>query len=159
MISPSVNITYRLIMRIVVQRVKNASVSIDNVLSSSIGPGLVLLAGVAKGDSHADVQYLVEKVSGLRIFPDASGKMNLSVRETGGAVMIISNFTVYADTTKGKRPSFDRAAAPEDARPLYDYFVEQMKQTGIPVVTGVFQARMEVTIQNSGPITLILESR
>lgn len=145
-------------MRIVVQRVTRARVLIENVVTASIGAGLVVLVGVAKTDSPADAEYLAEKTAGLRVFTDNNGKMNLSVRDTGGAVLIVSNFTLYGDTRKGRRPSFDLAASPEEARPLYDYFVQRMKLTGLPVAAGVFQAHMEVLLENSGPVTLICES-
>ena len=146
-------------MRIVVQRVVRASVSINNVLTISIGAGLVLLVGIAKHDSRADAEYLADKIAGLRIFTDPNGKMNLGLKDTGGAVLIVSNFTVYGDTRKGKRPDFNSAAPPEEARPLYEYFVERMRLTGIPVATGVFQAHMNVTLENAGPVTVICESR
>jgi D-tyrosyl-tRNA(Tyr) deacylase len=146
-------------MRIVIQRVTRASVSLDNGLTAAIGPGLVLLVGVAKGDSPADADYLAGKIADLRIFADRDGKMNLGLRETGGAVLIVSNFTLYGDSRKGKRPSFDRAAPPEEARPIYDYFVERMKSYELTVATGVFQAHMVVSLENAGPVTLICESR
>lgn len=143
-------------MRIVIQRVSRAEIFIENVLIASIGAGLLLLVGIGRGDTRPDADTLSAKIAGLRIFPDEQGKMNLSARNVSGAILIVSNFTLYGDTTKGKRPSFDSAAPPEQAKPLYDYFVEKMKQTGIPIQTGVFQAHMEVKLVNDGPVTLIL---
>ena len=146
-------------MRIVVQRVSRAELSIDKILKCSIGAGLLLLVGVGKTDTQADTDYLAGKIAGLRIFPDETGRMNKSIEDVKGELLIVSNFTLYGDTRKGKRPSFDLAASPEEARPLYDYFVACMRQTGIPVQTGVFQAHMDVLLVNDGPVTLICESR
>ena len=144
-------------MRAIIQRVKCASVSINNVLSATIGPGLLVLLGVAKTDSEAGADYLADKIAELRIFSDDDGKMNRSIRESGGSVLIVSNFTVYGDTRKGRRPGFDLAARPEEARRLYEYFVKKMRATGIPVETGVFQAHMQVMLVNDGPVTVICE--
>jgi D-tyrosyl-tRNA(Tyr) deacylase len=145
-------------MRAVIQRVRSARIEIDSTVSAVIGKGMVLLLGIAKTDSRRDADYLVEKVAGLRIFGDEAGKMNLDVRQVGGSLLIVSNFTVYADIKKGRRPGFDLAASPDDARVIYDYFVERARLTGIPIETGSFQAHMQVELVNDGPITLIAES-
>jgi D-tyrosyl-tRNA(Tyr) deacylase len=146
-------------MRLVIQRVREARVEVDGVVTGAIGAGLLVLAGVAAADTEQDADYLVEKLLGLRIFSDDSGKMNRSVVETGGGVLVVSNFTVYGDCVKGRRPSFDQAAAPDRARALYDYFVEKLRARGVPLGTGVFQASMQVRLVNDGPVTLICESR
>ena len=146
-------------MRVIIQRVRSAKVTIDDVVTASIGPGLLLLLGISKQDKESDADYLVDKISGLRIFSDAEGKMNLDVRQSAGSLLIVSNFTVYGDIRKGKRPSFDSAAPAAEARVLYDYFVQKARLTGIPVETGSFQAHMLVELENDGPITLICESR
>ncbi len=145
-------------MRVIVQRVKSGKVAIDSTITATIGPGLLLLLGIAKTDSSKDADYLVDKIAGLRIFADQEGKMNLDVRQVGGSLLIVSNFTVYGDTRKGRRPSFDLAASPSDARVIYEYFVQRARLTGIPVETGSFQAHMLVELENDGPITLIVES-
>lgn len=145
-------------MRAVIQRVDRASVRVNGEVTGAVGKGLLVFLGVAKGDAESDANYLIGKISTLRLFSDESGKMNLSVADTGGALLIVSQFTLYADTRKGRRPSFDLAAPPEAARYLYDYFVGAAKATGLPVETGVFQASMEVEIVNQGPVTLILDS-
>jgi D-aminoacyl-tRNA deacylase len=145
-------------MRVIVQRVKSAKVRIDSLITASIGPGLVLLVGISKHDTNAEANYLVDKIAGLRIFADEDGKMNRDIRLIGGALLIVSNFTVYGDTRKGRRPGFDLAASPADARVLYEYFVERARLTGIPVETGSFQAHMLVELENDGPVTLICES-
>jgi D-tyrosyl-tRNA(Tyr) deacylase len=145
-------------MRIIVQRVKSARVQIDNLSSAAIGPGLVLLLGIARRDTMRDADYLVEKISGLRIFADEDGKMNRDIRQAAGSLLIVSNFTVYGDVRRGRRPGFDLAAPPAEARILYDYFVEKARLTGIPVETGSFQAHMLVQLENDGPITLLVES-
>jgi D-aminoacyl-tRNA deacylase len=145
-------------MRVIVQRVKSAKIRIDRSITSEIGPGLTLLLGIAKGDSDREADYLVDKIASLRIFADDEGKMNRDIRQVGGSLLIVSNFTVYGDARKGRRPSFDLAAAPADARVIYDYFVERARLTGIPVKTGSFQAHMLVELENDGPITLIVES-
>ena len=146
-------------MRTVVQRVSRAELSVNGAFYCSIGPGLLLLVAVEKSDTRADADYLAAKIPALRIFPDESGRMNRSVRDIQGSLLIISNFTLCGDTRKGKRPSFDSAAPPEEARPLYNYFIDQLNQTGISVETGVFQAHMNVLLVNDGPVTLICESR
>jgi D-tyrosyl-tRNA(Tyr) deacylase len=145
-------------MRVIVQRVKSARVQIDNLSSAAIGPGLVLLLGIARRDTMRDADYLVEKISGLRIFPDEDGKMNRDIRQAAGSLLIVSNFTVYGDVRRGRRPGFDLAAPSAEARVLYEYFVETARLTGIPVETGSFQAHMLVQLENDGPITLLVES-
>jgi D-tyrosyl-tRNA(Tyr) deacylase len=145
-------------MRVIVQRVRSAKVQIDSLSTNTIGHGLVLLLGIAKTDANRDADYLVEKIAGLRIFADEEGKMNRDIRQAGGSLLIVSNFTVYGDVRRGRRPSFDLAAPPAEARVLYDYFVERARLTGIPVETGSFQAHMLVELENDGPITLLVES-
>ena len=145
-------------MKIVLQRVKNASVSVNGASISEIGPGLLLLVGVAKGDGEAEAAWLVEKVAGLRVFADDEGKMNLGVREVGGEVLAVSQFTLLADVHKGKRPSFIAAAPPEEAEMLFDYFCEKLRSAGVwSVKTGSFGAMMDVALTNDGPVTIILE--
>jgi D-tyrosyl-tRNA(Tyr) deacylase len=145
-------------LRAVVQRVRQASVTVDGVTAGAIGPGLLVLLGVAHEDTEASAAWLVEKILGLRIFEDADGKMNLSLLETGGALLVVSQFTLYGDTRKGRRPSFDRAARPEQANRLYERFVELARARGVEVQTGVFQAMMQVALVNDGPVTLICET-
>jgi D-tyrosyl-tRNA(Tyr) deacylase len=145
-------------MRAVVQRVSRASVTVDGAVTGSIAGGLVVLLGVAKGDTERDAAYLVEKILGLRIFPDEAGKMNRSVMDAGGALLVVSQFTLYGDCRKGKRPSFDQAAPAREAEALYDYFVDAARRRGVRVETGVFQAHMDVELVNHGPVTLIVES-
>jgi D-tyrosyl-tRNA(Tyr) deacylase len=145
-------------VRVVLQRVREASVTVDGEVVSGIGPGLLLLVGVAAGDGEAQADWLAEKVAGLRIFNDGEGKMNLSVRDVGGEVLAVSQFTLLADTRKGKRPSFVGAAAPEKAERLFDYFCERLREADAhPVKTGVFGAMMDVALVNDGPVTIILE--
>ena len=145
-------------MKIVLQRVKHASVSVEDVLISEIGPGLLLFVGVAKGDGEREADWLAEKVAGLRVFADKGGKMNLSVREAGSEILAVSQFTLLADTRKGKRPSFVRAAPPEKAELLFDYFCERLLATGVrSVKTGSFGAMMDVALTNDGPVTIVLE--
>ena len=146
-------------MRVVVQRVREARVEIDGRVAGSIGPGLLVLLGIARGDTRAAADYLVDKVLGLRIFPDEAGRMNRSVVECGGGLLIISQFTLYGDCSRGRRPSFDLAAGPEEARQLYDYFIEKARAGNVPVATGVFQAMMDVYLVNQGPVTVICDSR
>lgn len=145
-------------MRAVIQRVTYARVEVDGAVVGEIGAGLLVLLGVAKGDTAADADYLAAKISGLRIFSDEAGKMNLSVLDAGGAMLAVSQFTLYGDTRKGRRPSFDAAAGPEEARALYEYFVQTSRQLGLTVATGIFQANMKVSLLNDGPVTLIVES-
>jgi len=144
-------------MRAVVQRVKEASVTVAGEVVGKIGRGLVVLLGVREGDTEAEAAYLAQKIANLRIFPDRAGKFNLSALEVGGEVLVVSQFTLYADTQKGRRPSFVDAAPPEVAEPLVERFVELLRQTGLRVETGQFQARMLVKIFNDGPVTIILE--
>ena len=146
-------------MRAVVQRVSRASVKVDGEISGQISHGLLVLLGVARDDAEADAAYLAEKISGLRIFEDDAGKMNLSVMETGGAVLAVSQFTLFGDVRKGKRPSFDEAARPERARELYEHFVEGVRSLGIRCETGRFQEMMEVELVNQGPVTILLDSK
>jgi len=145
-------------MRAVVQRVSEARVEIEGAVAGSVGLGLAVLLGVGQGDAEADANYLADKIAGLRIFPDESGKMNKSVSDCGGAVLVISQFTLYGDCRRGRRPSFDHAAAPGLANQLYEYFVCQLRARGLHVETGVFQASMAVHLVNQGPVTLILDS-
>jgi D-tyrosyl-tRNA(Tyr) deacylase len=146
-------------MRAVVQRVKKASVTVEEKVTGEIGEGLVVLLGVESGDSLADALYLAEKVSGLRIFEDKDGKMNLSVKDVGGEVLAVSQFTLLGDVRKGKRPSFTAAARPEEANELYREFVNSMKAAKLTVQEGVFQAEMLVKIYTDGPVTIMLDSR
>ncbi len=145
-------------MRVLIQRVKTGSVTIDGVEKRSIGAGIVILLGITHGDTINDVRYLVEKSANLRIFEDTQGKMNLSLSDIGGDVLIISQFTLYGNCQKGRRPGFEDAAPPEYAIPLYEKFIEEFKKTSLQVVTGEFGATMLVDIQNDGPVTLMLES-
>jgi D-tyrosyl-tRNA(Tyr) deacylase len=145
-------------MRMVIQRVKEARVEAEGRVTGVIGTGLLVLLGIAKTDSHRDADYLVDKVLGLRIFSDDSGKMNRSVREVNGGLLIVSNFTVYGDCTKGRRPSFDLAADPEKAQELYQYFVNRARAAPITVETGIFRASMCVYLVNDGPVTLSCDS-
>jgi D-aminoacyl-tRNA deacylase len=145
-------------MRVVIQRVTEASVTVDGFVAGAIGPGLLVLLGVTTGDTRQDADYLAHKTLGLRIFNDDEGKMNRSVLDTRGSVLVVSQFTLYGDCRKGMRPSYDRAARPEPARELYEYFVEQIRAKGVPVQTGIFQASMQVRSINEGPVTLICDS-
>jgi D-tyrosyl-tRNA(Tyr) deacylase len=146
-------------MRAVVQRVSRASVKVDGVVVGEIGKGLLVLVGVAQDDTESDADYLVDKIIGLRIFEDAEEKMNLSVKDVGGAVLAVSQFTLYGDVRKGKRPSFDAAARPEQAKKLYEYFVERVRATGLKCETGTFQAMMKVELANEGPVTIMIDSK
>jgi D-aminoacyl-tRNA deacylase len=146
-------------MRAVVQRVNRASVKVDGELIGEIGKGLLVLLGVAEDDSEADADYLAGKIAGLRVFEDEAGKMNLSVAEIGGAVLAVSQFTLFGDVRRGKRPSFDAAARPEQARALYGYFVERIRALGLRCETGRFQEMMEVELVNAGPVTILLDSK
>ena len=145
-------------MRLVLQRVSEASVTAGGVTVGSIRTGLVILAGVAKTDTVSDVDFLSDKVLGLRIFPDGSGKMNRNVVDAGGSLLVVSQFTLYGDCRKGRRPSFDEAAAPEHAQALYNYFVEKLRLGPVPVETGLFQAMMEVHLVNQGPVTILMDT-
>jgi D-tyrosyl-tRNA(Tyr) deacylase len=144
-------------VRILLQRVKKAAVRVNGHLEASTGPGLLALVGIRESDSRAEADYLAEKLVELRIFPDESGKMNLTARDTGAELLLVSQFTLYADCSRGRRPSFDAAARPEKARELYEYFVEKVKEKGLETRTGVFQAHMEVELVNDGPVTLLIE--
>lgn len=146
-------------MRAVIQRVTQASVDVNDTCVGSIGPGVVVLLGVTHGDSEQDANYLVEKISNLRIFQDEQGKMNRSLSDTNGGAIVISQFTLYGDCRKGRRPSFDEAARPDEARRLYEYFLELFQRRGLKVAAGVFQAHMKVTLTNDGPVTLVIDSK
>jgi D-aminoacyl-tRNA deacylase len=150
-------------MRAVVQRVSHALVMVNGEITGEIGLGLLVLLGVASGDTRADADYLTEKTIGLRIFEDAGGyaeakKMNLSVAEVGGALLVVSQFTLYGDARRGRRPSFDAAAPPQQARELYEYFVEKIRVAGLRCETGRFQETMQVKLVNEGPVTILLDS-
>jgi len=145
-------------LRAVIQRVTRANVKVDNQTIGEIEKGLVVLLGVSKNDSQADADYLAEKISALRIFDDSEGKMNLSVRETGGAVLVVSQFTLYGDVRRGLRPSWSDAAAPESAEPLYEYFIRQISKLVKKVETGSFRKMMQVELVNDGPVTILLDS-
>ena len=145
-------------MRIVLQRVKRASVTVEGKTVSEIGSGLLLLVGVAQGDGEEEAAWLARKVARLRVFGDEDGKMNLSVADTGDEILAVSQFTLLADTRKGNRPSFIRAALPEQAEPLFDYFREKLREEDISSVkTGRFGAMMDVALVNDGPVTIVLE--
>jgi D-tyrosyl-tRNA(Tyr) deacylase len=145
-------------MRVVVQRVRSARVLVRGCVTGEIGPGLLVLLGVTHSDTAADARFLVGKVAGLRIFEDAAGRMNLSAADVSGSLLVVSQFTLYGDCRKGRRPSFDAAARPEEAEALYDIFVAEIRALGLPVATGVFQAPMQVELVNDGPVTLILDT-
>ena len=145
-------------MRAVVQRVSRAQVTVNGNITGEIGLGVLVLLGVGQGDAEADAGYLAEKVSGLRIFEDEHGKMNRSVADVGGSVLAVSQFTLYGDVRRGKRPSFDAAAAPEKARQLYELFVERIRAAGLRCETGRFQEMMSVELVNEGPVTILLDS-
>ena len=144
-------------MKAVIQRVTSASVSVEGSIVGQIGAGLMVLLGVEKGDSEAGADWLAEKIVGLRIFGDADDKMNISVVDIAGALLVVSQFTLAGNCNKGRRPSFDTAAPPEEGQRLYEYFVEALRRSGRPVQTGVFQADMQVSLVNDGPVTFILE--
>jgi D-tyrosyl-tRNA(Tyr) deacylase len=145
-------------MRAVVQRVSRAKVTVNGWTAGEIGWGLLVLLGVGQTDTEADAAYLSEKVAGLRIFEDEDGKMNRSVRDVGGSVLVVSQFTLYGDVRRGKRPSFDEAAAPEAARRLYELFVQRIQAAGLRCETGRFQEMMQVELVNEGPVTILLDS-
>jgi D-aminoacyl-tRNA deacylase len=144
-------------MRVVLQRVSRAQVAIAGRVSGAIGRGLLLLVGFREGDEEDGLRWMAEKIVGLRIFPDEEGKMNRSLDEIGGGLLVVSQFTLYGDTRKGRRPSFIEAARPETAIPMYERFIEILRETGLPVETGEFGAMMEVELVNDGPVTLVLE--
>ena len=146
-------------MRAVVQRVVRGSVSVEGSMVCEIGPGLVVLLAVGRGDTAGDAGYLADKLANLRIFEDEKGKMNLSVLDTGGSLLVVSQFTLYGDCRKGRRPSFTEAALPEDALEFYDIFVKALKDLGLRVATGCFRENMLVEILNDGPVTLLLDSK
>lgn len=145
-------------MRAVIQRVSRASVTVDGKIVGQISRGLLVLLGVATGDNEASADYLADKTAGLRIFEDDAGKMNLSCADVGGAVLVVSQFTLYGDVRKGKRPSFDRAARPDEADRLYKHFVSRIRAAGLKCETGTFQAMMDVELVNDGPVTILLDS-
>jgi len=145
-------------MRAVVQRVRNSSVTVEDKVTGKIGQGLMVLIGVENGDSEKDAEYIADKICGLRIFEDEQGKMNLSVEDIGGEVLAVSQFTLLADARKGRRPSFTKAAAPDEANALYRNVIDKIESRNINVEEGVFQAEMMVEIHNDGPVTILLDS-
>ncbi len=145
-------------MRAILQRVTKASVEVDGKMVGEIGPGLLALLGVAKPDTSADADSLANKIVNLRVFADEAGKMNRSLLDSGGALLVVSQFTLYGDCRKGRRPSFDDAAPPDQARALYEHFVATARSLGVRVETGVFQAHMSVALVNDGPVTFLVES-
>jgi D-tyrosyl-tRNA(Tyr) deacylase len=146
-------------MRSVVQRVSRATVTVDEREVARIGPGLVVFVGIAKGDGPADITYTTSKVSELRVFPDAAGRMNRSVAEAGGSILVVSQFTLLGDARQGRRPAFDAAEAPDPARATYDALIRRFKEGSVPIATGEFQAHMSVDLINDGPVTILLDSR
>src|SRR5947208_2727692 len=146
-------------MRAVVQRVERAQVSVEGWTVGQIGPGLLVLLGVAQTDTETDVDYLIEKIINLRVFADEAGKMNRSLLDCSGQLLVVSQFTLFGDCRRGRRPSYSEAAAPARAEALYNYFVQQMARTGVKTEAGVFQAMMAVELVNDGPVTLLLDSR
>jgi len=145
-------------MRLLIQRVSEARVTVESSTIGSIRIGLLVFVGISRQDSVADADYAVQKMVGLRIFPDAAGKMNCTVEEAGGSLLLVSQFTLYGDCRKGKRPSFDRAAPPAEAQTLYNYFVQAARRSPVPVETGVFQAEMKVQLVNEGPVTIWIDT-
>lgn len=145
-------------MRAVVQRVSRARVTVNGEVVGQIGLGYVVLLGVSADDDAAAADYMAEKIAGLRVFEDEAGKMNRSIQDAGGAVLAISQFTLYGDVRRGRRPGFDRAARPEQAEPLYERFVERLRALGLRVETGRFQTHMEVELLNDGPVTILVDS-
>ena len=146
-------------MRAVIQRVSRAAVLVDGTTVGAIEQGLVALVGVAAGDGPADLSYVASKITELRVFPDNDGRMNRSVAETGGAVLVVSQFTLLGDVRKGRRPAFDEAETPTVAREMYETLVERLRRTGLQVETGQFQAHMELELVNDGPVTILVDSR
>lgn len=145
-------------MRLVIQRVKEAKVIVSASTTGSIRSGLLVLIGISREDTRLEADYLLDKVLGLRIFPDENGKMNRNIADAGGSLLLVSQFTLYGDCRKGRRPSFDRAAPPREAQALYEYFVEAARRGPVPVETGIFQAEMEVHLINDGPVTILLDT-
>ena len=145
-------------MRAVLQRVLSASVKVDGAITGEIGPGLLVLLGVGKGDTDADLEWMADKIAGLRIFEDEAGKMNRSLLDTSKAMLCVSQFTLYADTRKGRRPSFIDAGPPEEAKPMYARFCERSRALGLTVAEGIFAADMKVALVNDGPVTIWLDS-
>ena len=145
-------------MRAVVQRVSRAQVAIDGEIVGEVGRGLLVLLGVTHADTEVDAGYLADKIAGLRVFEDENGKMNLDTAAVGGGILVVSQFTLYGDVRRGKRPSFDAAAKPEHARQLYEYFAARIRAAGLPCQTGRFQEMMEVELVNDGPVTILLDS-
>jgi D-tyrosyl-tRNA(Tyr) deacylase len=145
-------------VRAVVQRVSSARVEVDGEVTGAIGRGLLVLLGVGQGDTDKQAAWLAGKIAGLRIFEDADGKMNLSVQDIGGSVLVVSQFTLYGDCRKGRRPSFTEAAPPDVADRLYQVFVSHLRALGVPLETGVFQAHMDVHLVNEGPVTIVLDA-
>ena len=146
-------------MRCVVQRVSSASVAVNGQIVGQIGKGLMILVGVGQGDGEKDIQYMADKLPNLRIFEDEQGKMNLSLLDAGGAILAVSQFTLLGDARGGRRPSFIEAARPETANPMYEELVRRLRDTGLTVETGIFQAEMAVSLINDGPVTILLDSR
>ena len=145
-------------MKVVIQRVKKANVSIDNKLFSSIEKGYLILFGAEKGDAKEQADWLANKICALRCFPDENGKMNLSIKDIQGSILVVSQFTLCADIKKGTRPSFDNAMNPDDANKMYEYFISKIKEQNIPVKTGVFGAHMEISLINDGPVTFVINT-
>jgi len=146
-------------MKALIQRVSSASVSVDNKIVGRVGPGLVVFLGIARDDVEEDASYLANKIANLRIFASEAGELDLSALEIKGGILIVSQFTLLADSRKGRRPSFTEAAPPDEAKELYEFFIRQVRSTGLNVETGVFQEHMLVEIHNDGPVTLLLESK
>jgi D-tyrosyl-tRNA(Tyr) deacylase len=144
-------------MRVLLQRVGEAAVRVDDQIVGAIGRGYLLLVGIGQGDGPAEVTWMADKVAGLRLFPDAGGKMNLGIQEAGGEILAVSQFTLYGDCSRGRRPSFTGAAAPDLGRALYEAFVVALRDQGLTVATGIFQAHMLVSLVNDGPVTMMLE--
>ena len=144
-------------MKVLVQKVLSASVTVENQVVAQIGSGFLLFVGVEKGDTPAQADYLAKKIANFRIFTDENDKMNLSIQDVGGEILAVSQFTLAADLSRGNRPGFDTAAAPEEAEPLYEYYVQKLREHGLAVQTGIFQADMKVALVNDGPCTFILQ--
>jgi D-tyrosyl-tRNA(Tyr) deacylase len=145
-------------MRAVIQRTNHAAVVIDGKLHAEIGTGMLVLVGISRTDAQADAEYLAQRIPRLRIFQDAAGKMNLDINEVRGSLLVVPNFTLYGDCRKGRRPSFDAAMSPRDAKPLFEYLVMRLRETGVKVETGIFGEDMQVRLVNAGPVTLVIDS-